>query len=440
MAPDFPTMPMLTTVPVVRLRGRGGFTLVEMLVSTAIMLIVILVLLQVIAGMTNIWHNTSGQISSFQSARASFNTITRTLSRATLKSYVDYVDTNGQIITNASTLNAVSGFAQVGGFARASDLWFMCGPTTSFNNVAGTPIPTPSLYPGDATFFCAPLGIASSANYKYLQRSINFLGFYVSYNQLGGGNGTGALPPWLQTSLGFVAQAPWRYRLMQYLEYTDKTGIYSLTSQTAATDSGAFSDGVFPIRRALTGASIKYGDVSSTLGQNVVLAENITLLIFRPRIEPADEKTLASSFTGVTYNTTTANSIISPNYGYDSRAWWVDGPTFNGTTQGASRVVSTAYGNHMRNQLPPIIDVAMVAVDPNSIVHFGTTSVLPPAALAVPTTLFGLSGVCTPGASPASASMDTDLATYGLQLSKNHIHYRIFRTSVQMEGAGWVDN
>jgi uncharacterized protein (TIGR02599 family) len=418
-----------------RSRARGGFTLVEMLVSTAIMLIVILVLLQVVAGMTNIWHNTSGQISSFQSARAAFNVITRSLSRATLKSYYDYIDSAGNVVT-ATTLQNADDFNTIKGFARSSDLWFMCGPTTTFSK--SPPMTPANIFPGDACFFTAPLGVASSSNYKFLQRSLNFLGFYVTYNTLdvtGSGN---SLPPWLETAMGFTAASPYRFRLMEYLENTDQTSMYNNTvfnTYTTAINN--------PVSVAIKGntAIVGYGQ-ANTLGENVVLAENIVLLIFRPRVEPADEKILATALGVTPYNSTTANSIISPNYGYDSRAWWSTETTLAiGTTQGTYRVLNATYASHMRSQLPPIVDVAMVAVDPNSIIRLGTTSTTPPAALQVSQSLFGLStaGACNPD-SPASVNMDSDLATFGTQLATNHIHYRIFRTSVQMEGAAWVDN
>jgi hypothetical protein len=97
----------------------------------------------------------------------------------------------------------------------------------------------------------------------------------------------------------------------------------------------------------------------------------------------------------------------------------------------------------MRNQLPPILDVAMVAIDPNSIVRFGTPATLTTAtgtlggALLVPTNLFG--GPIT-APTDTSANMDADLATYGTQLSNAHVRYHIFRASIQMEGAAWVNN
>jgi hypothetical protein len=114
----------------------------------------------------------------------------------------------------------------------------------------------------------------------------------------------------------------------------------------------------------------------------------------------------------------------------------------------------------MRNQLPPILDVAMVAIDPNSIVRFGTPATLvapvaapPPvattlgAALLPLQTAYPTSAPYTTQVNPTysvpfsnSVNMDADLANYGTQLALNHIRFHIFRSSIQMEGAAWVNN
>ncbi len=199
------------------------------------MVIVMLVLLQVIAGMTNIWHTSTGTISTFQSARAAFTTLTRTLSRATLKTYIDYVDASGNPITNNNVNSAT--YVPIASFTRASELTFLCGPTTQMIGGANHPtiITPPTNFPGDCVFFQAPLGITNStagitgaAGDKFLQRSLNTVGFYVGYNQI---NTTGAVPTWLSTALGWTASAvvtP-RFRLMEYIEPTENVHVYNDT-------------------------------------------------------------------------------------------------------------------------------------------------------------------------------------------------------------------
>jgi len=161
--------------------SKKGFTLVEVLIATAIILIVIVVLLQVVTSMSSLLQKSTGTIDSFQSARAAFTTINRSLSRAVLKTYVDDVDANGNPITNANLTSTY--YTTAAPFARASDLQFICGPTTQIAPLA-TP---PANYPGDMVFFQAPMGISTDANVaadKYLQRTLNSIGFFVEYGTL----------------------------------------------------------------------------------------------------------------------------------------------------------------------------------------------------------------------------------------------------------------
>ncbi len=476
---------------------RQGFTLIELLVSTAIMVIVMLVLLQVIAGMTNIWHTSTGTISTFQSARAAFTTLTRTLSRATLKTYIDYVDTSGNPITN-NNVNS-PGYTPIASFTRASELTFLCGPTIQMIGGASfsTLITPTTNFPGDCVFFQAPLGITNStggatgaAADKFLQKSLNTVGFYVGFDQI---NTAGAVPNWLSTAMGWTASAvvtP-RFRLMEYIEPTENVHVYGDTlvpptvgsPPTWAVNGATYYSSISYIGFNIcpgyngpgpTGVAANIGQVNSTFISSV-LAENVVLLIIRPRLEPPDEQTLAgaggliNAATGVTYSaaagTTTANSIISPNYNYDSRAWW--GGAMRGTppsimlTNVVPRITNVAYARLMRNQLPPILDVAMVAVDPNSIVRLGNMNAALDGngLLALPATCPLLPQANFTGTTPKkhlayatqvntafptpfshSANMDVDLNNFGLWLSDNNIRYRIFRTSIQMEGAAWVNN
>jgi uncharacterized protein (TIGR02599 family) len=447
-----------------RSSGIRGFTLIELLVSTAIMLTVMLVLLQVIAGMTNIWHNSSGTISSFQSARAAFTTLTRTLSRATLKTYIDYVDSNGNPISNTS-VNSSNGasFVPIASFSRSSELMFVCGPSANM----GAVLNVSSTVPGDCVFFQAPLGIINGAidatnvaagkgSDKFLQKSLNSLGFYVAYNTF---NNTGTIPTWLAKALNIAtATTPPRFRLMEYIQPTEDVTVYKYTDDPvdyppAGPASSTYNVAFNFITQALN-ASSTAGTVTATT-QSTVVAENIPLLIIRPRIESADEQTLANSTTGplalattspIVYSSTTANSIISPNYCYDSRAWW-GGYAIPGASPN-TRVLNSTYAKLMRNQLPPILDVAMVAVDANSIIRFGNPTV-PPSQLTVQASYTGNAPNGTAYATQIvtanppfsnSVNMDIDLYNYGLWLASNHVRYRIFRASVQMEGAAWVDN
>ena len=421
--------------------ASAAFTLIELMVSTAIMLVVILVLLQVIAGMTNIWHNSTGTISSFESARAAFTTMTRTLSRATLKTYIDYTNDPtannppfGYFRTTGTSGNEATFVPSQ--FARNSELHFISGPTTAVAGVTGVN------YPGDCVFFQAPEGIVSISTDKYLTKSLDNFGFYVTYTT--SMTATNTMPTWLRTALGLgTTTATPRFRLMECVEpaenlhtYNDINGPGTAGPWTAPT---TYTSAISYINFVVSGGTGYLQGQVGKLEQNVVLADNVVLLVFRPRVEPEDEQTLAGTGgvlttatpSPITYSQTTAGSIISPNYNYDSRAWWGG----YGATIPTTRILNTTYAKLMRDQLPPIMDVAMVAVDANSIIHLGTPTTLLATSPLVPQT----SG---PYASPFtnSANLDTDLAAFGGWLSSNHVRYRIFRSSIQMETAAWVNN
>jgi uncharacterized protein (TIGR02599 family) len=93
---------------------------------------------------------------------------------------------------------------------------------------------------------------------------------------------------------------------------------------------------------------------------------------------------------------------------------------------------------YMRNQLPPIVDVAMIVADNASMARFQNPAT-PPLAFQVPASW------TVPGPSGGlpfshSADLDYDLNQFGLQLTKNHIRFRVFRSSVDMESAAWVNS
>jgi uncharacterized protein (TIGR02599 family) len=383
--------------------------LIELLLATAILLIVILVLFQVIAGMTSIWHKSSGDVSSFEAARSAFTTLNEDLARATLKTYSDYINDPsvnnspfGQFRTSIAP-GAQASFIPFG-YARASELHFICGPSPQVIPSGATAMNNP----GDAVFFQAPLGLVaagSASTDKYLQSPLNDVGFYVQYSDLA----ASSFPSWLSTFFG--GQAHYRFRLVECVEPTESLSIYQ--NETA---TGTYTLSWIP------NASAASFPVAGASYNESVLAEDVVLLLIRPRVEPVDEQVLAPKV-GVTYGAITQNAIISPNYVYDSRSWQT------GYSYSATSVNSKAYALYMRNQLPPIVDVAMVCVDSSSVIRLqASAQPTPPAVLQVPSTLF-----------TNSANMDADLTTYGQQLTANHIRFKIFRSSVQMQTAAWIN-
>ena len=391
--------------------SHRGFTLLEMLVAITILTILLVALFELTAGVGNIWKSSGGKISAFQSARSAFSTLNETLSRATLNTYTDYVSVIGGVSTFRTAANA-STFVPTQ-FTRASELHFLCGPTVDIANATQTTTGNPALNinaiaarnPGDTVYFQAPLGITNQPSvYLGMKRAINSVGFYVQYEK----TDTTLLPPWL---VGMANTSNYHYQLVEYVEATENLQIYTSTS---------------------TGSYLLNWMTFAGTPRARVLAEDVVLLLLRPRLSPADEATVAAGL-GEQYNEATQlGSILCPNYHYDSRAWETGYPTSASGT--SSRVNAVAYGpqraQFMSNQVPPIIDVAMVCVDAHSLARFNTTTSTPPSAL-VPNNATWFTN---------SANMEADLTSYAAQLSSNNIRFHIQRGAIEIQGAKWSNN
>lgn len=370
--------------------SRRAFTLVELLVAVAVLFLVMIVLLQLTGGVAQIWKSSTGKISAFQSGRAAFTTVSRTLGRATLNTYNDYVDASGNY-RNASNAADFSP-AQ---FARASELQFLCGPTAQI-----VPGAQAVRNPGGTIFFQVPMGETDQSDLKNLEHTVNSTGFYIQY----GSPDDSIVPDWLKPLIGETK----RFRLIQFVDPTeDANGIYSSTASPNydLTWLQAFKT---PVNAA-------------SQPRARVLAEDIPLIIFRPRLAPGDEQAVAGRLGGAG-----TGSVLCPNYQYDSRAWQPGYP--NGQRVKAASA-PTERAKIMQNQVPPIVDIAMVCLDRNSLSRLDLSGDNPPAVLQVPGSLF-----------TDSARLESDLEAYGKQLSDAGIRYRIFRTSVPIQGAKWSNN
>jgi uncharacterized protein (TIGR02599 family) len=369
-----------------------GFTILELLVATTVLLVVMVILLQLTGGLGQVWKSGSGKISAYQNARSAFATLNRTLAQATLNTYSDYVNSSGapRTTNNAATFSPDK-------FMRASELHFLAGPTDQL-----LPGASAAKNPGDAIFFQAPLGDTDANSLAPLSRAMNSTAFFIQY----GAPDSDILPNWLKPTSSDVK----RFRLMQVVVPTESLQIYNSTAD-ATYDLNWLS--AFKTPRSSAQPTVR------------VLAEDIPLLIFRLRLSPQDEKTSASSL-GAVYSDATRGSVLSPKYHYDSRAWEPSYPNGQRVLAGAG---GAARASLMRNQVPPIADVVMISVDRRSLSRFDQASDNPPTQLQVPAGLF-----------TDSAKLDADLTAYGKQLSDAGILYRVFRTSVEIQGAKWSNN
>ena len=244
----------------------SGFTIVELLVATAVLILLLGILFVAISETGKIWRHSSDQIESFQDARAAFETITSTLSQATLNTYYDYFDSTGHAANEA----AFSGVPAR--YGRQSELHFISGSQLIDGQVT------------HAVFFQAPLGYAAKS-YASLGTLLNACGFFVRFTDDSSTSSLSGRPPFLDN----LMQKRFRYQLMMLSQPSENLSIFSSTG----TGSGWYAN-----------------FLNATPPNARVLAENIVVFVVLPKETDADEAGIP------------AGQRIGANYSYDSRTAW----------------------------------------------------------------------------------------------------------------------
>ncbi len=399
----------------VKRSARAGFTLVEIMVSIAILLLLMSVMAAMIGLVSPVVKQAGNATNSFQQARAGYGAMTQTLAQATLMTYWDYSGTDTSTGSTNQTRTAANAATFIPtGFARTSQLHFVSGlASATMLATAATLVPggTSTVTPGDAVFFQAPLGRSNNnATYQPLNSSLNEVGFYVQF-----ASDSSDWPSFVSGGIG----ADYRFRLMEWVPQTQNVHVYDSTV-LSSTYNLSWINSYLP----------QVG-VSATATQDAprVLAENIVLLVILPKLAPEDETSIANT-TGYTPGT-----LLCPNYEYDSRSWQSGYHTVSSGNNAAvqsGNLGSSSYAltSLMRNQLPPLVDVVMVAIGDSDALRLQKLhgSTLPPE-LAVPSTSF-----------LASANLNSDMQNYETQLTRHHITYKVFWSTVQIKGAKWSLN
>ena len=319
-----------------RLRPAAGraFTLIELLVSVTFLVILMLVVSQVIGIVQRTWVRANSRVSQFREARQAFDTLSRSLSQATLNNYWDNefdtvgTDSAGQKITLAKD------------YFRQSELQFICGPTSTVIPAAAG---NAQNYPGHAVFFQAPLGIASlvatpaqGANNQIVntENMVNLLcgrGYFVEW-----GTDASFRPAFLE-QLNNAVPVRSRLRLMEYSPTAEKNRIYDTNLRPITAHSKEWYADVLNTE-VQTGTQ----ETNATRAFTRPIAENIIALVISPQIE-------------VTGNTTLPPYAIAPSYIYDSTLK---------VNPGSSPINASPQGT--QHLLPPLLKVSMVALDERS--------------------------------------------------------------------------
>ena len=336
----------------------NAFTLVELMVSMAVLIVIMGIVGSIILKASQTWSYTRGKIEEFRDARVAFETITRRLSQAELNTYEDYQDAFGSWLNpgNATTFVPAR-------YARRSELRFLSGPIPEVWACL------PNAPHAHSVFFQAPLGfVTDTSAFGGMINLLNTWGFYLDYN-----SDSNFIPPFL---LGGKVQPRTRFRIMEMMLPSESlTNLFTNTANSNYTSRDWVTSSL------------------NVTGITHPLADNIVALVLLPQLSPA-----------VTNNPT----ALAPSYLYDSS-------TTN--AQSVDPLLNPV------NQLPPMIEVTMVAVDENSAIRKAAA----------------YSGLTNMVNFPFTNSVNfsNDLAALQSYLTTNGINFRVFSTVVSLKAAKW---
>lgn len=355
-----------------RHQANPGFTLVEILVATAILAGILVLMLQITDRTTAVWKHTRSQIDTFQESRAAFESLTRRLSQAMLKTYFDYDPPISQGTPTS--------------YVRQSELQFICGPASAASGTPGllSGITTPdgnSLQTvSHAAFFQGPFGVTSTSGTtsngttSKLDNLLNVCGYFIQF-----GDDAKMRPAFLKDLTTVPPRN--RFRLMEMLQPSEDFSVYT------ASNTDWF---VKPL---------------GTQNCAHTLAENVIALVLLPKRSPNDPPPAG------------APADLAPYWSYDSRA--------SGNTPLATLT---------RNQLPPIIEVTMVAIDEK-----GAARLASEFGNAMPTLGTGNTSLATSFQGSIS-QFKTELQALEKALTDRRIAYRVFSGEISILQAKWSEN
>ena len=361
-------------------KPRAAFTLIELLVSMAVLSLLMVMVFSMVDSTQKTWEVARSRVSQFREARVAFEAVTQDLRQATLNTYIDYDYGDGKY--RSSDLNNPK---PPKGFQRQSELHFISGPSSDLLGAQGG-----DNFPGHAIFFQVPGGFGTDEKNAQLNDLLNARGYFVEY-----GDDSSFKPGFLNSEV----KPRFRFRLMELRPPTENLQIYIEDLKAAGDDGVGASD------EALREWFI--GEIGGEFAGGAVkrpIADNIIAAFFLPKLPEASETT----------------TTLAPDYVYDSRLW---------QTNDQSTVAALT-----KNQLPPLVEVTMVAVDEKSMIRY---QLLNPdsknsAPEFIPSNLFT-------SFSSYRKFLD-DIEALKTSLDAKQIEYRIFSQVVPMRSAGWSES
>jgi uncharacterized protein (TIGR02599 family) len=314
-----------------------AFTIVEMLVSTAILGLLMVLLLSTVDQTQRVWSRTSNKLSQFQAARTAFEAMTRNLSQATLNTYyaTDW-DKNGNPLL----------------YKRESDLHFVSGRAAQPKLLGDDE----KIYPTHAVFFQAPIGWTSEMEgkgdsdvkrYRALNSLLSSVGYYIKWGE------DETVPAFIRNQSGLMPER-FRFRLMEVIQPAESLSIYL--------DPEVFNATIY--QKSTDWIQVALGRMKRANGRGAenasrVLAENIVALVLLPKLAEEDRRSPDAL-------------DLAPGYEYDSL------PSRDGVMKKDTGTNNFTKGQWINleewekkqlHQLPPIMQVTMVAIDETSAIR-----------------------------------------------------------------------
>lgn len=249
-------------------------------------------------------------------------------------------------------------------YQRSSELQFLCGPMETLGHDAAR-------HPTHGLFFQAPTGkVAEKDRFGELPTLLNAYGYFIEF-----GDDNDDRPAFLPQSPQSLRH---RFRLKEWRVPSEDLTLYNHTSGKDSANQ--------PRRNSYTGAA-SYGWMDFTAPQPHTLAENIIALIVSPR------RSLIA---------TTPSPLLTDDYLFNSRHEDPASP--------------------QSHQLPPLVEVVMVAVEEESVQKILGNPASPPNL--VPGNLFR-----------DPENLEADLAALGRSLTDRGIRHIVLRSVVRIAGA-----
>jgi uncharacterized protein (TIGR02599 family) len=360
---------------------RAAFTLVEMLVSVAVVAILMLVLTQVLTGTQRTWSQAKARTEEFREARAAFEAIASRLSQATLNSYWGFkLDANGDPKV----------------YQRQSELHFVSGPSAQ---LIGSQAPAS----GHAVFFQAPLGenlqsAPPTPSPEGLDSLLNGWGWYVTY-----GSDLTRRPAFLADSP--VNPERKRFRLMEFRQATEKLSLFKSVTPPPPSPTSSNPNPPPPMPVPWIEDQKSKDDLykwfkTELIADSEPLAENILAIFIQP-LWPS------------TATNAVLDTSVAPSYHYDTRRHqWPD---------------NTTLAEKCRHQLPPMIRLTLVALNEGDWANMD-----PEEADALAGQLRGFTNTTF---FTTASKYEEDLMKLEQELTKLRLSSRIFSTTVQIPAA-----